>query len=112
MSKFDRKQAIREFKEAIVPQGIYAIVCTATDAKWVGASRNLNAQRNSTWAQLKSGMHLSKSLLSAWKEEGEDHFSFEVLETLPEDISPIVADDARKELKRKWAAELGAEAIG
>lgn len=48
-SKAVRRQIADEFKERKVPQGIYAIRCTATGDVWVGSSTNLNAVQNSQW---------------------------------------------------------------
>lgn len=111
MSKIDRKQAIREFKEAAVPRGVFAVTCSATGAKWVGSSKNLTAQKNGIWFQLGTGSFRISSLQKAWKESGEAAFSYEVLETLPEDTAELVLDDTLKARRAEWTKELGAEEI-
>lgn len=112
MQAQQRKEAIREFKERVTPQGIYAIRCAADGASWVGASRNLDAQRNGTWFQLNGGMHRNPSLQAAWKQYGADAFFLEVVETLPADVSKIALDDVLKERRSLWAQELSAIELG
>lgn len=103
----DRKQAIRDFKEAVVPRGIFAVTCAASGEKWVGLSRNLNAQKNGLWFQLGVGSFRTASLQKAWKTHGEASFAFEVVEELPEDTAELVLHDVLKERRGAWAAELG-----
>ena len=111
MSKIDKKEAIRAFKEAVVPRGIFAITCSATGEKWVGASKNLGAQRNSIWFQLNLGSFRTASLQTAWKQHGESAFSYETVDTLPEDISDLSLEDTLKERRAAWTAELQAQEI-
>lgn len=111
MSKMDRKQAIRDFKEAAVPRGVFAVKCSASGEAWVGLSRNLNAQKNGLWFQLGMGSFRTASLQKAWKEFGEPAFVFEVLEELPEDTPELVLHDVLKERRAAWAGELGATEI-
>lgn len=108
----DRKEAVRQFKEHVPRQGIYAIHCAVTNETWIGSSRNLDAQQNSTWFQLRGGSHRNAALQSAWKQHGEPTFSIEVLEMLPEDISPIVAAEQLKERRDAWTAEMKALKLG
>ena len=104
-----RKEAINAFKARTVERGIFVVRCTATAQAWVDLSPNLGAARNGNWFALRIGSHRSTSAQAAWTAHGEDTFVFEVLETLSEDESPIVATDLLKTKKREWAARLGAE---
>ena len=46
LSKEERKEVVRKFKERKPLLGVFAVRCTATGLVWVGASRNLDATRN------------------------------------------------------------------
>ena len=107
----NRKEAIREFKERKVPQGIFAIRCRTTGAVWVDSTRNLGAARNGAWFQLRGGLHRDKGLQAEWNARGEEAFEFEALETLADDVSPISLADVLKEKKQKCAAQLGARPL-
>lgn len=111
MSKIDKKEAIRAFKEAVVSRGVFSVICSASGEKWVGSSKNLGAQKNSTWFQLKMGNFRIASLQQAWKQHGEDAFVYEVAETFPEDVAELMLDDLLKERRAAWAAEMGAVEI-
>lgn len=106
MSSLSRKEAIREFKERVTPQGIFAIRCLQTPQCWVGASRNLDAQQNGIWFQLNTGSYRHAELQAAWKQFGAEAFTFETLEELPQDVSPIVIADVLKERRSHWAQQL------
>ena len=106
MSNPDRKQAIRAFKERKVPQGIFAVRSTATGGTWADSSRNLDAARNSTWFQLRHGGHMNKSLQAEWNARGEDTFTFDILETLDDDVPALNLKDVLEEKKRRWSAKL------
>ena len=77
----------------------------------MGASPNLEAARNSAWFQLKMGGHRNKELQAEWNGHGEAAFEFEILETLEEDVSPMVLRDVLTERKRHWAGERNARVL-
>ena len=108
MTTEQRKEAIRKFKEKKPLLGAFAIRCTATGQVWVGASRNLDATRNGSWAFLRNGGHPDKSLQREWNIHGEPAFEYEILEKLDEDLPPIAIADHLKESKRRWVERLGA----
>jgi hypothetical protein len=110
-SKAARRQIADEFKERKVPQGIYAIRCTANGDVWVGSSTNLNAVRNSQWFQLRGGLHRSVSLQQAWTHHTEQVFAFEVLEQFDEDVSPLLLSDLLRGKKKVWVETLRAQAL-
>jgi hypothetical protein len=107
----DRKEAIRQYKELKIPQGIFAVRCRPTGAAWVDASRNLTASKNRTWAELRMGGHRDKPLQAEWNAHGEAAFDFEILETLEEDVSAILLPDLLKGRKAHWVAQLQAHCI-
>jgi len=110
-SKASRRQIAEEFKERKVPQGIYAIRCTATGDVWVGSSTNLNAAQNSQWFQLRGGLHRSASLQQSWTHHTEQVFAFEVLEKFDEDVSPLLLNDLLRSKKKTWVETLQAQAL-
>lgn len=107
-SKEARKEAVRKFKERKPRQGAYAIRCTAAGRVWVGASRNLDATMNGCWAALRSGGYIDKSLQQEWNTHGESAFTYEILETLPEDLLPMEVSDLLKQCRARWISQLGA----
>jgi hypothetical protein len=112
MDKQSRRDAIREYKERKVSQGIFAVRCTATGERWVGQSRNLQQQPNGIWAGLRLGGHPNPALRAAWAQHGEAAFVFEVLETIEhEGLSAYGRDNLLKARDVHWRAELSATKI-
>lgn len=111
MDKTNRREAIRQYKERKSPIGIFALRQTASGAAWVGASRNLDGQRNSSMFSLRLGSHRNKALQAAYHAAGgEAGFEFVVLEVLEdEDLGPIGRDTWLKERERHWRAHLDAQ---
>jgi len=107
----DKRQARREYKERKTPKGIFAICCAGTSDVWVGASTHLDSERNGIWFQLRLGQHQNKRLQAEWKAKGEEAFTYEVLETLDDDVLPIAIKDALSERQKHWEKELGAAGL-
>jgi hypothetical protein len=107
----DRKEAIREFKERKVPQGIFAVRCTTTGQVWVESSPNLNAAKNALFFFLRHGNHYNKSFQAECNIHGESAFQFEILEKLNDDEPPIGVRDLLKEKKHHWIKQLEAKAL-
>jgi GIY-YIG catalytic domain len=110
-SNVDKKEAIRKFKEQKVPQGVYAVRCTANGHVWVGSSRNLDATRNRTWFTLRMGNYMDKSLQQEWNLHGEPAFDYEILEKLEDDLSPMAAEDLLKEKAKQWVVKMSANPL-
>lgn len=70
MDKQSRREAIRDYKERKVPIGIFSLRCVATGETWVGASRNLDGQKNSSFFSLRLGSHRNSAMQAAWKAHG------------------------------------------
>jgi hypothetical protein len=111
MDNARKKDLIRAFKEAPVPQGIFAVRCAASGQVWVSASRNLERQKTSLWFGLKHGGHPNRGLQAAWTAHGEAAFSYEILETLEieEGASAYVVQTRLKDRDLHWRTALGAE---
>ena len=103
IGKAERKEAARELKERMLLPGIFAIHCASTGRRWVDASPNLAAAENSQFFQLRQGLHRNKELQAEWNAQGEPSFSFEILESLPEDTPSLNLRDLLVERKRVWA---------
>ena len=110
----DRKRAlVREFKERKVRRGVYAVRCAASGEVWVSASRNLDAQQNSLFFQLRTGGHPNRALQAAWKAHGGgDGVSYEDLAELSDDERSDYALKADlSTLEQEWRVKLGAKAV-
>jgi hypothetical protein len=112
MDKQSRREAVRDYKERKVGQGIFAVRCAPTGEAWVGASRNLGQQQNGLWFGLRTGGHPNRALQTAWAAHGEGAFTFEVVEALPdEDRSGYELNNLLKDRQRHWLAALGATKV-
>ena len=105
IAKAERKEAAREFKERKPSPGIYALRCHATDHTWVDSSPNLAAAQNSQFFQLRQRLHRNKELQAEWNAQGEETFTFEVLETLPEETPSLNLRDLLTERKQAWSKQ-------
>lgn len=110
-SRVSRREAIREYKERKPKRGIFIVKCATAGQTWVETSPNLDSARNGLWFALRLGSHPNRSLQTVWNEQGEDAFSFEILEQLDEDVSQLNVSDALKQKKREWIERLSSRAI-
>ena len=106
-----KREAIKAYKARKPHRGIFAMRCQATGQTWVGSALNLDAARNGLWFGLRLGGQQDKSLQAAWNAHGEQAFSYEVLETLDEDVSVLIVRDILKEKKAHWSVQCGAPAL-
>jgi len=104
----DKREARRLYKEKKTPIGILAVKCSATGETWVGSSTHLDTHRNSLWFQLRMGSFLNRRLQESWNAHGEAAFDLEILETLDEDIEPLLVKDTLAARQKQWANELKA----
>lgn len=113
MDKQSRREAIRDYKERKVPIGIFSLRCVATGETWVGASRNLDGQKNSSLFSLRLGSHRNSAMQAAWKAHGgEAGFEFTVVELLEDDtLGPLGRDTWLKERERHCRQALGARPV-
>lgn len=104
----DKREACKEYKSKTTPKGIFAVRCKATGDAWVGASDHLDTQVNRIWFELSGGMHRNKGMQHLWNVYGEDAFAYEVLETLDDDVAPLLLKDLLKERRKHWVQALAA----
>jgi len=66
----------------VKPAGVFQIKNTANGKVLLGSSLNLEGPLNGHRFMLKIGSHHNKVLQQEWNEYGEEHFLFEILETV------------------------------
>ncbi|MFT3729685.1 MAG: GIY-YIG nuclease family protein [Terricaulis sp.] len=112
MSNERKRELVREYKERKVRRGVYAVRCATTSEVWASASRNLDAQQNSLFFQLRNGRHPNRALQAAWKAHGEAGFAYEELAELSDEERGDYALKADlKSLEQEWREKLGAKAV-
>ena len=86
--------------------------CRATGSVWVDSWTDLNAAENRTWFLLRNGdAQIDKSIAAEFQLFGQEAFTYEVLETLDDDVVPMAVRDLLKERKLDWMAQLGARTL-
>ena len=75
----------RVTKELKQKSGIYCIVNTDNQKKYVGSSRNLYQRLQKHRAYLRKNIHENKKLQNSWNKHGEDSFQYFILEFCPEE---------------------------
>ncbi|MDO8290627.1 MAG: GIY-YIG nuclease family protein [Parvibaculum sp.] len=109
MEKDKKRQIVRDYKEKKVTPGIFAVRCIVTNERWLGPSRNLDAQQNGIWFQLGMGNHRIKDMQAAWNTHGQENMVYEVIERFEEeDMTPYLVQSKLKERLAHWRAELNA----
>src|SRR5208283_2543772 len=98
----DKRAARQEYKSQKTPKGIFAVRCKATGEAWVGSSNHLDTEVNRIWFELRSGQHRNKAMQTAWSAHGEAAFAYEVLETLDNDVAPLLLRGLLKERVKHW----------
>ena len=111
MSTSSRKAAIAAYKERKTSFGIFAVRCSVTGQVWVGRSQHLDTRKNGLWFTLRHGTSLNRALQASWASHGETAFTFEKLESLPDETSPYLRHALLKERLGHWKAELGADLV-
>lgn len=112
MEKQRRRELVASYKEAAIVCGIIAVRCAATGDAWVASSRNLKNRQNGIWFSLRQGNHPNRALQAAFNAHGEAAFSYEVVETLPdEELTLYLLGALLKERAAAWRLRLGAGAL-
>lgn len=73
-------------KELWHKSGIYCIVNTDNQKKYVGSSKNIYQRLQKHRAYLRKNMHENKKLQNSWNKHREDSFQYYILEFCPEDM--------------------------
>ena len=106
-----RRAAVAAYKDRKPAWGVYAVICSATGATWVGKSRPVDNHQNGLWFSLRTGGARHPDLQAAWREHGEDAFRYEELDRLRDDFPVLSRDDELKKRQALWAARLEATAL-
>ena len=107
MKQIDRKAAVAAYKEQKTAAGVFAVRCSVDGRVWVMESSHLDTHQNSLWFSLRQGGYPGNpALQQAWKAHGEDAFTFEVLERLPEDTSALLRRSELKAMAGRWRTRL------
>lgn len=109
---FDRKAALRAYKERKPRPGIYAVRHTASGQAWAGAAADLDTTRNGLWHALDAGRHLDRGLQAAWARDGAGAFEYLILEVLEEEMGPLVLKETLKARQSEWARLLAEDPGG
>lgn len=103
----DRKALLRDYKERIVPMGVYRVINKMTGNSLVAASTDVNAILNRHLAQLRMSAHPNRALQADWAAHGPDSFVLEVLDTLtPSDDPGYDPADDLAALEDMWLEKL------
>ena len=109
---FDRKTAVRAYKERKVRPGIYAVREIETGNSWAGSALDLDSTKNGLWHTLNTGRHLDKGLQEKWNLFTEDKFEYVVLEVIKEEMTPLVLKETLKAKKEEWVHLLTTTSLG
>jgi hypothetical protein len=104
----DKRATRSAYKSKKTPKGIFAVRCKATGDVWVGDSNHLDSQVNRIWFELRGGLHWNKSMQAVWNAQGEPEFAYEILETLDDEVAPLLLKDLLAERRKYWRQTLGA----
>ncbi len=99
-----RKEWIELYKLARKAAGVYGVRNLQSGRLLLGSSVNLHGPLNRHRSELRNGSHRCAELQADWKRLGEDLFSFEILDRVPEALEGLERDAALKELEQKWLA--------
>ena len=111
MDREDRKAAVTAYKERESASGVYAVLCTATGAAWVGCSNHVDTRRNGLWFELRLGTSRYASLQAAWTKHGEGEFRFEELDRLRPDFPKLSRPDELDKRAALWRERLAASSL-
>jgi len=107
----ERKAAVAAYRKRKITTGIYAVRCIPTGAVWVGQAPDLSTIQNRLWFSLRQGNSTHCSLQHAWRAEGAEAFTFEILERLEEEEIAYVRDRLLRDRLMHWAEKLQAARI-
>ena len=102
-----RKDIHREYKERVIPAGIYQVKNTVNGRILLESSLNLDGPLNRHKFMLKIGSHTNKALQKDWDDFGSDKFVFEILEVVNVKDDPnFNLKDELTLLEQIWLEEL------
>jgi len=102
-----RKDINREYIERPKPAGVFQVKNVAKNKVLLGSSLNLEGSLNKHRFMLKIGSHTNKALQQDWNEEGQDKFTFDILEMVKVKDDPnFNLNDELTLLEQVWLEEL------
>ena len=103
----DKSAVKREFKQSVVPKGIFQIKNLKTGKIFVGSSQNLSTEFNSQRFRLSRNLCSERELQQDYAALGESQFAFEVLDTLEPKEDPVYdCTGDLKVLEEMWLEKL------
>ncbi len=78
-----KKELKRMYLERRPDMGVYALICAATNDRFLGIFRDFTADRNSQMMKLGGKMHPNRELQRLFDEHGRDSIVAEMIEILP-----------------------------
>ena len=99
-----RKEWIELYKQARKAAGVYCVRNTASGRLLLGSSVNLHGPLNRHRSELRLGSHRCPELQADWNRLGEDAFTFEILDRVPDELAGLERDEALRKLEKKWLA--------
>jgi len=100
-----RKEWIELYKQARKAAGVYGVRNRESGRLLLGSSVNLHGPLNRHRSELRNGSHRCAELQADWDRLGEDMFSFEILDRVPDALEGLERDEALKKLEQKWLAD-------
>lgn len=107
----DRKAAVAAYKDRKVAAGIYVVRCAATGQHWAGISPDLSKIWNRLSFSLRQGNEPARSLQAAWREHGAESFTFDPIEPIETEETPVHRDPVLRDRLAHWCKTLPAERI-
>ena len=113
MDKAKKKELTEQYKETLLPMGVYQVRCLAEPAVYLAIAKNLKGKMNGDIFKLNSGNHTNRQLQQAWKKYGKDQFVIETLEELDYNEKEPKADytEDLMLLLEYWTARLTEEKL-
>lgn len=106
-----RKELIKQYKERKIVGGIYRIMNTVNGQFYLNKTKDMQGAKNMFQSYYAMGMCAHPRLAKAWKEYGEEAFTFEVLEYWEKDAEQTECEFEKDlaELYEIWDAKLPRE---
>ncbi|UAY50751.1 GIY-YIG nuclease family protein [Ferruginibacter albus] len=93
-----KKELKEDYKQIRFKIGVFQIRNTVNGKIFISSAVNLDAIRNSNFAQLRFGAHRNEELQKDWNQYGEENFQFEILDEIKQDETKVV--DYSKDVKQ------------
>ncbi|MBK8164994.1 MAG: metalloregulator ArsR/SmtB family transcription factor [bacterium] len=99
-----RKEWIELYKQARKAAGVYGVRNRESGRLLLGSSVNLHGPLNRHRSELRNGSHRCAELQADWNRLGEEAFTFEILDRVPDALEGLERDAALRQLEQKWLA--------